>query len=223
MTVWQPGATNVDPDAVNALALRLGHVPLQIVAHHPGVVRRNRELAERALVDTRIGLAESDLTLDENQVEEGREPKAVDLAPLQVRTAIGEQRQAAATRPQPRHRLDRILDWPQSLVAQIVIRVANPLRQRLIVQANLLQGDVGDLAPRGRKIESADAVALRIRPIPLSHALDCVVDEDGIVRRHLGAMRAAGVQPAGRDPAAVVENRVVEIEKNGSRKSAQED
>jgi len=223
MTDWQPGTPNVDPDAVDALALRLGHVPLQIVAHHPRVVRRNRKLVERSHIYTRIGFAESDLAFDENQVEEAGQPKSVDLVPLQVRTAIGEQRQTAATRPQPRHRLDRILDWPQPVVPQVVIRVANPLRQRDIVQANLFQRNMGDLPPRGRQVEATDAVALGIRPIPLSHALDRVVDEDGIARRHLGAVRAAGVQPAGGDPAAVVEDGVVEIEKNGSRKSAQED
>src|SRR4029453_5451700 len=99
-------------------------------------------------------------------------------------------------------------------VAQAVICIADLLSERGIIESNVPQRDVCDLAPGGHQIETPDTMSIGVSPIPLSHLFDSVVHRNGIEAPHLLLVGTAGLEPASRDTAAVVENRVVEIEQH---------
>src|SRR5688500_10592717 len=91
----------VYPDARDAKLLRLFDIPLEVVTNHPGLVRCGGELRERHLIDSLVGFAESDLTFNENHVEQRFEPEPFDLLPLHLGGAVRHQRQPASTIAQP--------------------------------------------------------------------------------------------------------------------------
>lgn len=221
MATWKSRSTHIDPDAVDPLPLWLGYIPLEIVAHHPGVAWRDLEQFECAPIHARIGFAEPHFTFDEDRIEVAGKIESIDLASLHLCAAVGQQRQPASLRSQPLDGVYRVVERLQSRIAQVVVRIANSSGQRLIVQADILQRKVSHLATSGRKIETSQTMALGIGPVPMANTLDRHVGGDGIDRPQSRAMHAAGLQPAGRDAAAVVEDRVVEVEKNGARKLTQ--
>ena len=67
----------------------------------------------------------------------------------------------------------------------------------------------------------ARAMSLRIGPVPLSHAIDGLEDGRCIEAVHARLMYETRLMPAGDDATAVVEDRVVEIEKKRSGKTHQ--
>ena len=142
---------------------------------------------------------------------------------LHLGAAVGQQRQSTSARSQPFDGVDRVIEWLKTGVTQLVVGVADLAGQRFIVQADVFQRDVRDLSTSRCQIETSDAMALGIGPVPLADTFDRDVSGDRDRRppiRH--RVRAAGLQPAGGDAAAVVQDRVVEIEKNGPRKLNQD-
>ena len=218
MTLRQPGAADIDPDAVDALPLRFGDVPLEVVANHPCVTGRDVQRLERSFVDARIGFAEPDFTFDEDRVERSARAESIDLAPLHLGAAIGQQRQPTSARPQPLDGVDRIVERLKPGIAQLVIGIADLSGQRLIVQAEHLSARCErphDAPPPGRAVPR-DGV--RDRPNTTRAHARWRRTPDGIERSPIRIVRAAGLEPAGGDAPAVVQDRVVEIEENGSRK-----
>jgi hypothetical protein len=223
MPCWQASASEVDPDPVDALSLRLRDVPLEIIANHPGVTRGNTQRIKRSRVHTRVGFTEPELTLDENQIEQIGQAESIDFIPLHVAAAVGQQRQATTARPQPCDGINRIRKRLQPSVTQVVIQVANPPGQARVVDPNLVQCDLHDLTSGSREIETAHTVALWIGPVPLSDAFDGVVDRDRITPAHRRLVRVAGREPAGGHAPAIVQDRVVEIEQNSLGTLSQDD
>ena len=221
MATWKSRSTHIDPDAVDPLPLWLGDIPLEIVAHHPRVARRDVEQFERAPIHARIGFAESNFTFDEDRIEVAGKIESIDLASLHLSAAVGQQRQPASLRPQPLDRIYRVVKRLQARITQVVVRVPDSSGQRLIVQADVPQCEVSHLATSGREIQTSHAMALGIGPVPVADTLDRHVGGNGIDRPQSRAMHTAGLQPAGRDAAAVIEDRVVKVEKNGARKLTQ--
>ena len=70
MPGWQTYSTNVNPNAEDSKPLWLRHVPFEVVTDHPGIRGCNGHFVERLLIHTGIRFAESELTLDQNQIEQ---------------------------------------------------------------------------------------------------------------------------------------------------------
>src|SRR5438067_1739848 len=112
--VWPHGAAfgqarskNVMPDRENAEPLRSGHLPLQIVADHPGFVRLDAQGRHCVEVGALFGFAEAVLAFDLNVVEQRSDGKPLDLGALTFGAAVGDQRQQHASRPQGLDRFAR--------------------------------------------------------------------------------------------------------------------
>src|SRR4030095_9063242 len=129
MSGRQAPAPDIDPDPIDALSLRLSDVPLEIVTDHPGIGGGDAERIERTGIHPGIRLAEPDFTLDENRMKQICQPESCDLASLHRGTAIREQREPTPARPQPSDGVDRICEWLEPGVSQLVVGIANPLRQ----------------------------------------------------------------------------------------------
>ena len=85
------------PDGEDAEALGRGHLPFQVVAHHPGIASLDGEGRHGVAIGAFLGLAEAVLALDLDVVEAPGEVEALDLGPLAFRRAVGHQRQQDAT------------------------------------------------------------------------------------------------------------------------------
>src|SRR5262245_65197601 len=90
------GPAQIDPDARDAMTLRSGDIPLEVVAYHPCLIRVDTELIQRAHVDTGIRFAETHFPFDQDRIEEIRQPESVDLCTLRRACAVGQQCQLAA-------------------------------------------------------------------------------------------------------------------------------
>ena len=80
--------------ALKSGPLRAGHIPLQVIAHHPHV--RPGGYPQRVqcpAVDDGLRLSYPHLALDQDGVEEGRQRVTLDLAPLLPGVAVGDERQ----------------------------------------------------------------------------------------------------------------------------------
>jgi hypothetical protein len=73
---------------------------------------------------------------------------------------------------------------------------------------------VDDLTACGGQIEPPHAMPVRIGPVPFAHTLDCVEYQDRIEGAHVRPVCTASVQPTRRNVAAVIQDRVVEIQEN---------
>ena len=104
-------------------------------------------------------------------------------------------------------------------VAQVVIRVANLPREGRVVDPNLGKGNLHNVTPGRCQIQAAHTMPLGIGPVPLPHSLDRVVHLDGIEPVHGRPVGVTRVKPARRHAPAIVQDRVIEIEQNGSWQS----
>ena len=77
----RPGAGGIDPDAVYAQPLRRGDLPLQVVAHAPGVGGAGAEGGHRFQVYLGLGLAKAELAFYQDVVEVWCKMEALDLCP----------------------------------------------------------------------------------------------------------------------------------------------
>ena len=82
---WHAGAGRIVPDRVDAEALRCGNLPLEIVAHHPGLRRRDAQRAHGMPVRALLGFAETMLAFDLDVMETAAQIEAIDLGALQAR------------------------------------------------------------------------------------------------------------------------------------------
>src|SRR5579871_2747554 len=97
----------VDPDPRDTVALRRQHVPLQVVADHPGRGRIATERRECGGVAARVRLAEAALALDADVVEERRQLEPLELRLLRLRGPVGDEAERDAGAAQALERLDR--------------------------------------------------------------------------------------------------------------------
>ena len=81
----QAVAMDVDPDRVDAEALRRHDFPFQIVADHPGLGRGDAERLHRVQIGALLRLAETVLALDLDVIEAVRQREALDLGALRCR------------------------------------------------------------------------------------------------------------------------------------------
>jgi hypothetical protein len=190
-------------------------IPFEVVADHPRVYRRDVERLEGTDIDARVGLAEADLAFDENHIEQIGESEAIDLLSLRVGGSVGQQCQTTASISKPLNRRHSFIDGANAMVAQEMVSVSDLRRKVRIVKADVRERKLHDLAPRRSKIESTHPMALRIGPVPLANPVDRFKDNVRIDIAHVRTLREARFSPAGHDVAAVVEDRVVEIEQKG--------
>src|SRR6202030_102158 len=112
-TLGQPEPVAVIPDRIDAEALRRDDLPFEIVADHPGLVRRDAERSERMAIGLLLRLAEAVLALDLDVVEAVLQGKALDLGALRRSRAIGDERELDAEFLQPIERLVRAREHAQ--------------------------------------------------------------------------------------------------------------
>src|SRR5215469_3087535 len=98
-------ALAVDPDAAEPEALRRGHVPLEVVAHHPRVPRKHSQALQDVAIHRLVGLARAELALDEDHVEVAAEIEGLYLAPLLALVAVGDEGHGHSALTQPTQRL----------------------------------------------------------------------------------------------------------------------
>ena len=75
-------AVRIDPDRIDAEALRHLDFPFQIVADHPGLGRRHAQRLHGVQVGALVRLAETMLAFDLDVIEPVRQRKALDLGAL---------------------------------------------------------------------------------------------------------------------------------------------
>src|SRR5262245_9260518 len=204
-------AAAVEPDARDPHALRAADVPFQVVTDHDGVAGGDAELVERTVEDGRLGLAAADLTLDRDGIEVVGEPVARQLAAPHAMVAVGREAQhvaAGAERIQARSRVGE--EAVGSTAAGVELR-RDPRGELLIRAADPGEGAAGDLAPRGEHLDALRAMPDRIAPEPRPRLLDGDGQRLAVEAGRTGGVTARGHPQLG-DAAAVVEQRVVEIE-----------
>ena len=211
-------STRIDPDASDAFALRASDIPFEVVANHPRFFSSDVQVAERPRIDPGIGLAEPYFALDQNHVEQRRQIESFDLAALSLAAAVGQQRQSASTLAKPCDGRDGFIDWFDVAIAQRVIRVPDSLREGAVVNSHIGEREPYDLAARPRQIETTNSMAFGIGPVPLADSVDSVKDSLRRDTVHHRTMHVAGLAPAADYTAGIVEDGVVEIEKNRSGK-----
>ncbi len=94
----QAFAVNVDPDGIDAEALRRFDFPFQIVADHPCLRCGDAERLHGVQIGALVWFAETMLALDLDVIEPVRQRKAFDLCALGFGGAVGHQRQFHAMR-----------------------------------------------------------------------------------------------------------------------------
>src|SRR3989441_11477075 len=75
-------AAPIDPHAVQSQPLGSVHVELEVIARHPRLLGRRAERPEDVTIDDLLGLADAELALDQDDVEEAPKVVALDLVAL---------------------------------------------------------------------------------------------------------------------------------------------
>ena len=184
-----------------------------IQASDGGTVERR----QGPLVHALIRLAESHLPFNENDVEEIGQPESNNLLSLGRSGAVGQERQPASRIAKPPDRVDRFGQRLHAGVAPIAVRIADRGSKRRIVDAEPGQCDVDDLAPRGFELEATGTMPVGIAPVPARCSADGVNDDLLLEGRKSMRLTRTRLAPALVHEAAVVENRVIEIEQDGAR------
>lgn len=79
---WKARAVRVHPDGVDADLLGAEDVSFEVVTDHPGVFRLRVEHEEGVAERARFRLAQAELLLDLDVIEEGLDAETLDLSPL---------------------------------------------------------------------------------------------------------------------------------------------
>jgi hypothetical protein len=205
----------IDPDAEHTQLLRRRDVPFEIVAHHPGVGGINSKLLQCEPVNALVRFAKSDLAFDENRIKKIDETEPFNLLTLGVAGAIGQQCQTAAGGAKPTDRFDCLRERLNTDLTPMRVCITNRGRQVRIVDAQLLQGEAHHFAPRRIELEPAGAMPLWIVPEPFRRLLNLLENLIDLMWDQTVSLIRTCLAPARSNVAAVVQNRVVEIEQNG--------
>src|SRR5947207_4762984 len=206
----QAVSSTIDPHTVESQPLGGVHVELEVIARHPRAFGRSAEGAENVTVDDLLRLADTELALDQDDVEEAREPVALDLVALLGGVAVRHERERHAAAPEVLEALDGVGEEAHR-VAPASREVAGDRRGEAVgLDAGALEGELHDVLPGAEHVHALAALALRVVPEPAPG-----LGERGQEARAIEARRRARDHrrlPVSVRAARVVEQRVVEIE-----------
>src|SRR5271166_7153804 len=93
MRVGQRSIVAIDPDGADAGVARAGDVAGEAVANHHRLMRGDLQSVQYQLKNSAVGFSESMAARDDHRLEKAREVRTVDLGALDVRRAVGDQRE----------------------------------------------------------------------------------------------------------------------------------
>src|SRR5438876_664255 len=205
----QAVAAPIDPHAVQSQPLGSVHVELEMIARHPGFLGCGVERLEDVTVHDLLRLADAELALDQDDVEEAREPVPLDLVALQGSVAVRHERERHAAAPEVLEALDGVGEEAHRL-APARGEVAGDRRgQPVGLDAEVPESELHDVLPGAEHVHALAAVALGVVPEPAPGLGDGGQEPVSEARRRAGGHRRL---PVGVHAARVVEQRVVEIE-----------
>src|SRR5580700_113954 len=216
----QADAIAVIPDRIDAEPLRRDHLPFEIVANHPGVVRRDPKRGERVTIGLLLRLAEAVLALDLDVVEAVLQCETHDLLALRLGGAVGDERELDSESLQPVQRLVRAGKHAQfgflDLVEAVGDRVEQFRRRHWMtrVPLQLRKGIGDDVAARLADAVAPILVARLVGPEVARIGLDRSDDIGRLVRRQLFGEGGDDPVPLFLALAKGAEDRVVEVEQD---------
>jgi MOSC domain-containing protein YiiM len=205
----------VDPHAIDSKSLRGGHVPLEVVANHPGFGSRLPQTRERELIHTGVGLPEAEFSFDQNGIEDRLQPEPLDLHALRSAAPIRHERQRATGCLEPANRLERARQQCDSRIPMTSVGNRQGPGQRLVDDTHALESRRGHALTCGLHVQTPEAMALRVTPEPLAGVPDRRPDPCDPFDSKRGTALVTGVGPRPFGASGVVQNGVVEIEQNG--------
>src|SRR2546430_1779640 len=162
----QAVSSTIDPHAVESQPLGGVHVELEVIARHPRAFGRSAEGAENVTVDDLLRLADTELALDQDDVEEAREPVALDLVALLGGVAVGHERERHAAAPEVLEALDGVGEEAHR-VAPASREVAGDRRGEAVgLDAGALEGELHDVLPGAEHVHALAAGAVWGVPEP---------------------------------------------------------
>ena len=159
-----------------------------------------------------LGLPRPEFPLDQDRIEEAREPVALDLVTLLAGVAVGDQAQRHALLPEVLQRVERVGEQPHHLAPARGEVTGDGRREAVRCRAaQTLQRELHDVLPGAEHVDALLAMALGIVPEPPPGFGERAQEYRGI-DAGTRAARVARSGPASVDAAGVVEQRVVEVE-----------
>ncbi len=207
-----PGPSTQTP--VETEALGRAHVPLDVVADHPGVLGARGEGGESVAVHRLLGLAASELAFDDHHVEIAREVVLLDLPALLAPVAIGHEAHRDPAAPQASERRGDAGKEAHALPAMGGEALGEVARQRPALGAETGQGVLGNRGPRAHHVHARRPMPIRIVPEPATGAENGLGQRGRIDAGGLGH-RATGLTPGLFHAPRVVEQGIVEVDEQG--------
>ena len=205
---------SINPNGKYSEPLRLSHVPFKIISDHPGIFWPNVQRLERKSIDALVRLPESNLAFNKHCVEKCLQTKPHYLASLSLALSVRKQRQSTSAVPKPLQRLYRVWKQLNPFGASFVIDTADLPRQLRVLHTEGHQRESNHFCSSDQQIQSPHSVPLRIRPEPIRGFVDCFEQDHG-VDPSLGSTRITSRFPASLHASGVIENGVIQIEKDG--------
>src|SRR5437870_5357688 len=187
-----------------------------MIARHPGFLGCSVERLEDVTVHDLLWLADAELALDHDDVEEAREPVPLDLVALQGGVAVRHERERHAAAPEVLEALDGVGEEAHRLAPARGEIAGDRRGQPVGLDAEVPEGELHDVLPGAEHVHALAAVALGVVPEPAPGLGDGGQEPLIEARRRAGGHRRL---PVGVHAARVVEQRVVEIEQERSHET----
>lgn len=197
--------------------LRTLDVGQQVVAHHPRLIRPDVQSRQRIPERARIRLAEAEVALHLDVVEETRQAELADLPPLLLGAAVGQQGEFDASSTKPFERRQRTPERRNGVVPEHGVAPRHRLDQGLGTDLTQRRESPAKDGPTGREEVQPAFARLPVavpEPVP---SVDQGVEEP-LGRHAVEGARELGADPPPRDIRVPgIEDRVVEIENDRLR------